>query len=616
MNAAARPTRTINGPSLAGALVAGIHHLFGRRELINRINVFPVPDGDTGTNLAFTFKAILDALGQRPPRRVDQVLAVVSAAALDGARGNSGAIMAQFLEGCREAAGKTRRLDAGRLAHCCRHGVQQAWGAMSEPVPGTLPSVLEGFADSLVQAHEQGVRDLREQFRRGLLAARESLARTPDQLPVLKQAGVVDAGGQGFVDLLEGIHAWLEQGVVEPLDDTTAALVSAEPEDRFAPGAAGLGQHRFCTECVIEGAALDRAAILAGLQQLDQSSLVVAGGASRVRVHVHVNNPAAVFLACEAYGEIVQQKADDMHRQHGLLNQPGEVAIVTDSGADLPASEAERLGIHIVPVRLSFGGREYIDGVSMQPQDFYRMLDTAAEAPQTSQPPPGNFRRVYELLTAHGYDVLSVGLSTRLSGTTQAARSAAERVSSGRVEVFDTLSASCGQGLLAMVAAEAAAQGHSLEATTDLLRSLQPRLLTMAIPDDLAPAVRGGRVPRWLGRLVSLLHITPVIQLRDGRIRVAGFRAGRGADPASLARRLLKRMPAGETFRILISHADNRGGADEVRRILLAGHGLVHSCHVAETGPALGVHLGRGGLVAAVVPQPLPRPVGKTGEAS
>jgi dihydroxyacetone kinase-like predicted kinase len=231
--------------------------------------------------MAFTFKAILDTISRRPVKRLDELLAQIAAAALDGARGNSGAIMAQFFEGCREGAGSARRLDAARLASCCRRGSRLAWSAMSEPVAGTLPTVLQDFADALVQAQAAGERDLRVLFRCGLHKARESLAGTPEQLPVLKQAGVVDAGGQGFVDLLEGIQAWLEQGVLEPLDAETAALVSAEPEDASALVDADLGAHRFCTECVIEGKALDRTAIMRALESLDQSSLVVAGAERR-----------------------------------------------------------------------------------------------------------------------------------------------------------------------------------------------------------------------------------------------------------------------------------------------------------------------------------------------
>ncbi|MFC1702411.1 DegV family protein, partial [Pseudomonadota bacterium] len=108
------------------------------------------------------------------------------------------------------------------------------------------------------------------------------------------------------------------------------------------------------------------------LEKLDCSSLVVAGGRRRVRVHIHVNNPGEAYLACAQFGELQQQKADDMRRQHHLMNQGGQVAIVTDSGADIPFEEQERLGIHMVSARLNFGATEYIDYVSLMPVGLLR----------------------------------------------------------------------------------------------------------------------------------------------------------------------------------------------------------------------------------------------------
>ncbi|MDX1381947.1 MAG: DAK2 domain-containing protein, partial [Xanthomonadales bacterium] len=338
---------------LLRALTAGIGNVFQRREYLNRINVFPVPDGDTGTNMAFTFKTILDATAGSPDGRVDALMNHVAEAALDGARGNSGAIMAQYLHGFREAVAGRRLLTAESFAEAALKGAEAAWTAMSKPVQGTLPTVLEDFSQELSQRVQGGVRDIRALLRHGLDRARESLANTPNQLPALKQAGVVDAGGQGFVDLVEGIWEFIESGRLAPVlpgarTDFRADLTG--PLREFDTGG-----HRYCTECVVEaaagGAAIDRDAVMRRLEALDGSSLVVAGGRERVRVHVHVNNPAEVFLACEAFGVIRQQKADDMERQHGLLDHAGEVAVVMDSGGDIPPEEIERLHIHLVPVR-------------------------------------------------------------------------------------------------------------------------------------------------------------------------------------------------------------------------------------------------------------------------
>jgi len=589
----------VDGPRLARGLGAGIRHLFQRRDYINKINVFPVPDGDTGTNMAFTFKAILEALGRLREQGLENVMNTLAEAALDGARGNSGAIMAQFFQGFREAVQERHLLTAANLAEASTRGAEQSWTAMSEPVPGTLPTVLEDFARELTRAAADGVRDIRMLLNLGLQRAQESLANTPNQLPVLKQAGVVDAGGQGFVDLLDGIWAFIDRGEIDAMAENMSDLEAVEFDVDL-----DIGPHRFCTECVIDGENLDRVAVMHRLGELDGSSLVVAGHPGRLRVHVHVDNPGDVFLACEDFGEITQQKADDMKRQHGLMNQGGRVAVVTDSGADLPESEVERLGINIVPVRLSFGNREYLDGVSMTPREFYRMLEESGELPQTSQPPARDFRRVFTLLASHGYQVISVGLSGELSGTTQAARSAAERVEDAEIRVFDTRTASSGQGLLAIVAGEAAARGMALDEVESLLTELGPQTQTVAVPHDLGPAVRGGRVPGWLKKASDTLRVTPVLMAKDGRMGISGVSFGRGMNAKALVRNILKRMRRDVVYRVLIAHVDNEAGAREVRRLLLAGRPVIHSCHLAEAGPALGVHLGRGGVIVGFLPQP------------
>jgi DegV family protein with EDD domain len=589
----------LDAPRLLRGLSAGIAHLFQRREYLNRINVFPVPDGDTGTNMAFTFKTILDATATSPDHRVDHLMDHVADAALDGARGNSGAIMAQYFHGFREAVAGCRLLSARRFAEAAEAGAEAAWKAMSKPVQGTLPTVLEDFSREVSQRVRGGARDIRELLSHGLERARVSLANTPNQLAALKQAGVVDAGGQGFVDLLEGIWTFIETGAVdESVSDL--GLNSAVMEQQFGPD-----EHRFCTECVVEGREIDRDAVMARLEQLDASSLVVAGGRDRVRVHIHVDNPAEVFLACEEFGVIKQQKADDMQRQHGLLDQPGQVAVVMDSGGDVPPDEIERLSINMVPVRLSFGDREYLDRVSLTAREFYDLLRESAEAPLTSQPPAQDFARIYTLLTSHGYSVISIGLSEQLSGTTAAAKQAASRPDAGDVRVIDSLSATAGQGLLAMVAAEAAMQGMSADEVEALVVGMIPRTCVIGLADDLTYAVRGGRVPAFIKRVTDFLHLNPVLTANaEGKMGLAGFHAGIGADPLKLARSAVRKMDPEVVYRVLIAHANDPDGAARTRHYILEQHGRIHSCHITEAGPALGVHFGPGGLIVGFIPQP------------
>ena len=287
------------------------------------------------------------------------------------------------------------------------------------------------------------------------------------------------------------------------------------------------------------------------------------------------------------------------------MDHSGEVAVVVDSGADIPPDEIARLGIHMVPVRLSFGDREYLDRVSLTAEEFYRMLSDASEAPLTSQPPAQDFSRVYSLLTSHGYSVISVGLSQQLSGTTAAALQAAGRPGAGDVRVIDSLSATAGEGLVAVVAAEAAMAGMSADEVEALVREAIPRTCVIGIVDDLRWAVKGGRVPSWVKGLFGLLRLSPVLTANaQGKLGIAGFHLGMGANPRKLAATAIAKMRPDTMYRVVIAHANNLAGARQTRHHILERHGRIHSCHITEAGPALGVHFGPGGLIVGFTPQP------------
>ncbi|MDX1556768.1 MAG: DegV family protein, partial [Xanthomonadales bacterium] len=468
-----------------------------------------------------------------------------------------------------------------------------------KPVPGTLPTVLEDFSRSLKSCVDGGEHDIQKLIKHGLAAAQKSLKNTPEQLPVLKAAGVVDAGGQGFVDLLEGIWRFITEGHV---DET--------PESMADSGAARLesfevGEHRYCTECVIEGERLDRKAVMATFEAMDISSLVVAGSQKRLRVHVHTDSPGEIFLAAGNFGTIRQQKADDMTRQHGLLNQGGSAAIVTDSGADMPEPEVERYGIHVVPLRVSFGEEDFLDGVSIDTETFHRMLAESQSAPLTSQPPAQDFSRQYALLSSHGYKVLSIGVSQQLSGTTGAALQAASKYGNGTVRVIDSLSATCGQGLLVLAAAEAAERGYSADEIAAMVEELIPQTRVFGIATDLSFAVRGGRLPGWVKRVADLARIIPVLTANpEGKLAPGGVIWGRKAPAESLGKTAARKMDPQAMYRVLVAHVGNPEGAEQVRRTVLGRHPRIHSCHVCRAGAALAVHLGPGGLIVAFMPDP------------
>ena len=592
------------GRALKRALLAGIGRVLASRDTLNRINVFPVADGDTGSNLAFTLSAVLEALRPLRQAHAGHVLERAATEAIDGARGNSGAILAQFLQGASEALSDVRRLSASSLAAAAGEGASQARAAVAEPREGTMLSVIAAFADALAHACAAGVADLRVAFARALAAARQALVDTPRQLAVLRRAGVVDAGAQGFVALLEGIDDFMQRG--RAALDTRLLAVSAVPG--VLTEAESHDGHRYCTECVLAADAIDRDAVRAALLALPASSLVLAGTRERLRVHLHIDEPAQAFDTLAAFGSVLARKADDMHAQQRATRQASAVAVVVDSAADIPPEAFERLPLHLVPVRVNFGARDYLDKVSLSAREFYAELARSTQPVRTSQPPPGDFRRLFEFLLSHHAEIVYVGLSRAVSGTLQSAERAARETDAARVRVIDTRNASGGQGLLAVRAAERALAGESAASIAAGIATLAADTRTFAYARDLGHAVRGGRVPRWALPITQWLRLVPIVRLGggDGRLHVCGAMRDRGDLPAGYVQRVLRGIDRGRRWRAAVLHCDNASEGERVREALLRALPGADVAALLDAGSAIGAHAGRGAVVIALMPDSPP----------
>lgn len=607
------PRPPLTAPALRRALIAGARRVIAGREALDRINVFPVADGDTGSNLAHTLGSLLNGALSRRSRHIGELLARVGDDAIDGARGNSGAILAQFLFGVAEYARAQPGLDAATLAAAVRHGAGNARAALAHPVEGTILSVINAFADALDEAAAASADgDPRPGFARALAQARGALARTPLQMAALQRAGVVDAGAQGFVDLLEGIAEFVNGGP-RALRMRAAPAAANEACDGHGRGDAeavpaahdAVDPHRrWCSECLLLGENLPREALRDALEAIGADSLVLAGGAARLRVHGHVAAPQALFDACARFGSVEGMKADDMLAQQRSIERAQALAVVTDSAADLPEELAERYRIQQVPVRVSVDGRDYLDKAGLGTADFYRRMAAGGELPRTSQPPPGDFRRVFDFLLGHRREVLYVGLSRAVSGTLQAGEQAAARSDARRVRVFDSGNAAGGQALLAWRAAELAADGIALDAVLAELERLKPLTVTWAMARDISHAVRGGRIPPWAGRLVRWTGLTPVARMRaDGRMGVRGGVFARAGAPEAFAGYVARRTARGRRWRAIVGHCDARADGERLLEALRRRLEL-DQAWLVETGPALGAHAGRGALLVSLQPVP------------
>lgn len=588
----------LDGVRLRRALQAGIHRVISRQDYLNKINVFPVPDGDTGTNIAFTLNAVLVGLQGTVERHCGKLLTVVADSAIDGARGNSGAILAQFFQGLSDVASNDEELSGVRFAEAVRAGAQYAREALSEPREGTLITVLRDFGEALhgyVQVNPQA--DFIQIIEHGLERSVVSLNDTPNQLAVLKKAGVVDAGAAGFVDLLRGVHDFAKNGSLRQI--AALAVVTAGEDADAGPGGHDEDlTHRYCTECMVMGTDIDRRHLREELSAIG-SSLVLAGSKTKAKVHIHVNEPKEVFAICARFGAVSGMKADDMLQQtREARDEAGGVAVITDSGADIPDSEMERLNLHMVPVRVHFGDVGYLDKVALTSSEFYALLDSEPHHPKTSQPPPGDFRRQFQFLGSHYDAVVSINLTARASGTWQSAQTAATRADGAAVTVVDSRSVSCGQGLLVMYAGECAQAGMDADAIVAAVQAMRPRTHVWGMLKDLTYGVRGGRVAKSKKLVADLLHLTPVLTANlDGFVKPGGVLFGRHHTTERFARFLLRRLAADRDWRLLVGHCNAPAEAERLASLLRAGLPRIESLHLVEVGPALGAHAGPGALV-------------------
>jgi uncharacterized protein len=584
----------LDGPRLARSVVAAANWVAAGREEINRINVFPVPDGDTGTNFTLTLRAVADALRALGDAPLPETARTVARAAVLGARGNSGMMLAQFLLGFTETLGDRVVATAPDVARAIRCGAERLDQSLDDPREGTILTVArEAAAAAEPVASMTG--DIAEFMRRLLEEGEIALARTPELMAVLKEAGVVDAGGKGFVRMLEGVVRYIQGDTLPPA--LPIELDSASPMPAARIDVAADRDFQYCTEVLVRGESLPSSNEVRAAMNGFGGSTVVAVMGDILKIHVHTDTPDAVFTYAARWGRVDSARAQDMRQQHRQLAHSARrpVAIVTDSSADLPDTLLDQHHIAMVPLQVVFGESTFRDRLELKPEEFYRRLRTSAELPTTSQPAPAEFIQAFRNAAEEAEEVVAVLLGSNLSGTFNAAQSAIRTGGLQRVALVDSGSASLGVGLLALRGAELAESGWEGSRIAEELRRVRGQsgmLLTLDRYDNL---LRSGRISRSKAWLAGMLDVKPILSLdAEGRVVPVERVRGREQVEARLLALLDQRLtPRPRVVRFGIAHADAPEVADRVRRVLLDRY-RPRDCLVTLATGVLGTHVGPG----------------------
>ena len=560
------------------------------REELNRINVFPVPDGDTGTNFAMTLRAVANAVRGDRGAPLSVVTRHMADGCVRGARGNSGMLLSHFLLGFTEALEGREAAVSTELARALRAGSDHLEAALDEPVEGTILTVARAAAEAGERAARVSQRI--DQFIHQVLAGAEAaLERTPRLLAALREAGVVDAGGKAFVRAIEGIVRLMEGRPVRATERAAGTAVAAAA----LADVAHERDYRFCTEVLVRAAQAPAAtAVRTSLRPFGGSIVVLATG-ELLKVHIHTDRPDAVFALAGTWGTIEARKAEDVREQHRRLAGGRRVSIVTDSSCDLPDDLADRHGIILVPLQVIEGERTYLDRLDISSAELYRRMRYDPTRFTTSQPAPGAFQQAFGDALAHGEEVVALTLSGALSGTLASATAAARAPAFARVRVVDSRSVSLGLGLLALRAAELADAGlgaAAIEADLMRVRDRSGLLFTLDTFEHLARSGRIGRARAWVG---EWLHLKPILELSlDGLVTPLDRVRGREALEPRVLEHLERRLtPRPRHVRFGVVHADAPDVAARLAAAITRRFGPAE-CLVQPVTAALGVHTGPG----------------------
>ena len=382
--------QNIDGKQVRDMFVSGANNLKNHKDLVDKLNVFPVPDGDTGTNMSLTISCAIKELNKVEQDDIGQLGKALSKGSLMGARGNSGVILSQIIRGIAKSIEGKETLNSMDIAEALKNGSDTAYKAVIKPVEGTILTVVRESSDYALKAAALE-EDVIEFMKLIVKEANNSLDRTPELLHALKEAGVVDSGGKGLVLVYEGMLKSLEGQFVESQEIQTTETTSVQVENRLSTEDI---KFQYCTEFILE---TDK---ISDLKMRDimikyGDSLVVVGDDGIIKVHVHTNTPGTVLQEALAYGQLLTIKIENMKLQH-------ENKVIKDAQEDKEVSE--QAAVSEEPKEFGFIATSMGQGLAKIFKDFG--VDHIIEGGQTMNPSTEDFMNAIEKMNAHNIIIL------------------------------------------------------------------------------------------------------------------------------------------------------------------------------------------------------------------
>ena len=506
------------------SLQSGLSALKKDEGLFNRINVFPVADADTGTNMLLTAEGLITDVDTSS---LKGFLDNLSTKALLSARGNSGTILASFITGLIESIQNAdfSNFSIHALSESINRGAEKAYSAVANPKEGTMLSVMRGWGEGLRKlSQNQG--DVIDTLEQSLDSAKGSLLATTQQMELLKSKNLLDAGALAFYRYIEGIV----QTIGHSHRKSDAAFENLIPKEVLNYHAEAhldeVPTHRYCTEGVIQSNSQNQTSLerLRTIVNDYGDSQVVSGAGEMIKFHVHTDTPWEVFEQVSELGRLVSQKTDDMLLQYTLEHTAGgPLAILADSGSDLPQDLIDSLGIDVVPLNIVIGGHSYLDRIELSTKQFFALDGKKS----TAQPSVGVVKLRLEALLQKYEKILIISLASALSGTYQSYQQAIALLhAEDRVMLVDSKQNSVALKLIMLHAARAMVAGEPVEKIKSEAEAQADKAHIYVALDKLETMVKSGRVKPNLGQLLEFVSAKPVVTLDEkggGDLAMIGF---------------------------------------------------------------------------------------------
>lgn len=580
----------LDGKRFYLGLLAGSNAVIEKQGYLNKINVFPVADADTGINLAMTMQAILDS--SRIGKTLKETLHSIADSALNGARGNSGKIFAQYLHGLSHEIPEINIMTTKHFALSAHRAVKHLYASLMNPVEGTMLTVIREWAETLEDLSSKST-DFFHLITDSLTAAQKSLKETPLKLKVLADAGVVDAGASGFVIFLEGIVDYIRHGSLK----TSAINANSLPESKMelihttAPD-----KYRYCAEAVLSDSSFSVQKIKETMSKFGDS-LILAGGQNKLHIHIHTNEPDQLFSKLFELGKVSGSKVDDMLRQYQISHdRKYSIGIVTDTACDLPQNILDEYQISRIPFGINFGSKSYLDSFTIRPEGFYHLLKKEKVHPVSSQPSPAVVKHYLEYTASHYDQVIAIHISDKLSGIYQTSSIQATKVGSDKIATINSHHLSVSEGLVTLRVARAVAEGMKYE---EIIHKTEQWISKTKIYTDintLKYMVRGGRVKPLTGMIATLLNLKPIISLdAEGKALAYGKSFSRKSNMNKIVNIIKSELEQNKLWEYAIVHADAQERAEEYAKLLTIITGK-EPAYIMPLSPVVGVHNGIGAV--------------------